>query len=81
MVGDGFPEVIDFCRLASGADVVEHFAHHAAALFVLDQCLNGMAPGAKGIVFPIGWSSFQGFAASEALTSSLSLRANTWRFA
>jgi hypothetical protein len=50
MIGDGLPEIIEFVRLASAADVVEDVAHKAAALFVLDQWLNGMAPSAKGIV-------------------------------
>jgi hypothetical protein len=37
MPGDGFPEIIDFIGLARGADIIEDFAHHAAALFVFDQ--------------------------------------------
>ena len=41
MIGDGLPEVIDFCRFAGCSDVVKDFSHDAAAVFVFNQRLNG----------------------------------------
>jgi hypothetical protein len=44
MIGDGLPEIINFCRFASGSDVVVNFADQSATLFIFDQRLNGSAP-------------------------------------
>ncbi len=51
MIGDSFPEIVDFVRLPSGSDVVKNFSCQSAALFVFDKRLNGISPTAKSLVW------------------------------
>jgi hypothetical protein len=44
VIGQGFPEVVDFVCLSGSANVIEDFPPDATALFVLDEWLNGNAP-------------------------------------
>src|SRR5579863_6127080 len=37
MIGNGFPEIVDFVCLAGGSDVVKDFPHQSAALFIFDK--------------------------------------------